>query len=92
MFEKTVLKKIFGPLKDNITGWWRKIHNDVPHNSNSSPNTISVIKSGTMRWAMCNIYQTIRNTCNIQAGKSHKKWKFGKLWYGCLPYWEISAM
>jgi hypothetical protein len=37
-FEKRVLKKIFEPKRDDVTGDWRKIHNEALHNLYSSPN------------------------------------------------------
>jgi hypothetical protein len=45
-----VLRKIFGPKRDE-DGSWRKFHNDELHNLYSSPNKVRAIKSGRMRWA-----------------------------------------
>jgi hypothetical protein len=46
-----VLRRIFGPKRDDVTGDWRKLHNDELHNLYSSPNIIRMIKSKSMRWA-----------------------------------------
>jgi hypothetical protein len=46
-----VLKRIFGPKKDEVTGGWRKLHNEELHNLYSSPSIIRMIKSRGIRWA-----------------------------------------
>ena len=46
-FENRMLGKIFGPRRDEVTGEWRRLHNDLY----SSPNIIQVIKSRRMKWA-----------------------------------------
>jgi hypothetical protein len=46
-----VLRRIFGPKRDEVTGVWRKLHNDELHNLYSSPDIIRMIKSRRMRWA-----------------------------------------
>ena len=51
MFEKRVLKKIFGPKRDELTGEWRKLHNKELHDLNCSPSNTRLIKSRRMRWA-----------------------------------------
>jgi hypothetical protein len=50
VFENRVLRRIFGPKRDEVTGGWRKLHNEELHNFYSSPNIIRIIKS-RMRWA-----------------------------------------
>jgi hypothetical protein len=50
VFENRVLKRIFGPKRDGVTGGWRKLHNDALHNLCSSPSIIRIIKSKRMRW------------------------------------------
>jgi hypothetical protein len=50
MFENRVLRRIFGPKRDEVTGEWRKLHN-VELNKLYSPNILRVIKSRRMRWA-----------------------------------------
>jgi hypothetical protein len=50
VFEKVVLRKIFGPKREE-GGSWRKLHNDELHSLYSSPNIVRVIKSRKMRWS-----------------------------------------
>jgi hypothetical protein len=46
-----VLRRIFGPKKDETAGDWRKLHNEERHNLYCSPNIIRMIKSRKMRWS-----------------------------------------
>jgi hypothetical protein len=50
VFENRVLRRIFGPKRDEVTGEWRKLHNEVLHELYSSPSIIRIIKSRRMRW------------------------------------------
>jgi hypothetical protein len=49
VFENRVLRRIFGPKLDGVTGGWRKLHNEELHNLYSSPSIIRIIKS-RLRW------------------------------------------
>jgi len=51
VFENRVLWKIFGPRRDEVTGEWRRLHNEELNDLNSSPNILRVIKWRRMRWA-----------------------------------------
>ena len=51
MFENRVLRRIFWPKRDEMTGESRKLHNEEPSDLYSSPNIVRVIKSQRMRWA-----------------------------------------
>jgi hypothetical protein len=51
MFENRVLRRIFGPKRDELTGEWRKLHNGELHNLYSSPDIIRQIQSRRMRLA-----------------------------------------
>jgi hypothetical protein len=51
VFGNRVLRRIFGPMRDGVTGGWRKLHNEELHNSYTSPSIIRNIKSRRMKWA-----------------------------------------
>jgi hypothetical protein len=51
VFENRVLRRIFGPKRDEETGGWTKQHNEELHNLYSSPSIVRTIKSIRMRWA-----------------------------------------
>jgi hypothetical protein len=50
VFENRVLRRIFGPKRDEVTGGWRKLHTEELHNLYSSPSIIRMINSRRMRW------------------------------------------
>jgi hypothetical protein len=76
VFENRVLKRIFGPRRDEVMGKWRKLHNEELHNLYSSPNIIRMIKSRRMR-----------NAYRIFVGKPEGKRPLGRL----LPSLLVSA-
>jgi hypothetical protein len=51
VFENRVLRSIFGPKWDEVTGEWRKLHNEELNGLYSLPNIVRVIKSRRLRWA-----------------------------------------
>jgi hypothetical protein len=50
VFGNRVLRRIFGPERDETIGGWRKLHNEELHNFYSLPNIIKMVKSRRMRW------------------------------------------
>ena len=51
VFENSVLRRIFGAMRDEVTGEWRKLHNEKLNDLYFSPNIFRAIKSKGMRWA-----------------------------------------
>ena len=51
VFENMVLRRILGPRRDEVTGEWRRLHNEELNDLYSSPNIVRVIKLRRMRWA-----------------------------------------
>ena len=51
VFENMVLRRVFGPKRDEVTGEWRKLHNEEISDLYSLPNIVRVVKSRRMRWA-----------------------------------------
>jgi hypothetical protein len=51
VFENKVLRRILGPKRDEVTGGWRKLHNEELRDLYSSPSIIRMMKSRRMRWA-----------------------------------------
>jgi hypothetical protein len=50
VFENRVLRRMFGPKRDEVTGEWRKLHNKELRDLYSSPSIVGVVKSRRMRW------------------------------------------
>jgi hypothetical protein len=51
LFENRVLRRIFGPKRDEVMGGWRKLHNEELRDFCSSPSIFGMIKPRRMRWA-----------------------------------------
>jgi hypothetical protein len=70
VFENRVLRRIFGPKRDEVTGECRKLHNEEVHNLYSSPDIIRQVKSRRMRWVVhvarmgeeIKLYKLLENT------------------------------
>jgi hypothetical protein len=74
VFENKVLRRIFGPKRDEVTGECRKLHNKELHDLYSSPSIIRIIKSRRMRWA-CHVARkgAKRNAYRLLVGKPEEK-------------------
>jgi hypothetical protein len=51
VFENRVLRRVFGPKRDEVIGEWKKLHNEELRDLYSLPNIVRVVKSRRMRWA-----------------------------------------
>jgi hypothetical protein len=75
---RRVLRRIFGPKKEEVMGDWRKLHNEELHNLYSLPNTSRMIKSRRMRWAGHATRMEKRNAYKILVGKPEGKRPLGR--------------
>jgi hypothetical protein len=77
--ENRVLRRIFGPKRDGVTGGWGKMHNEERHNLYSSPSIIRIIKSRRMRWAghVARMGE-MRNVYRLLVGKPEGKRPLGR--------------
>ena len=50
MFENRVLRRVFGPKRDEVTGEWRKLHSEELSDLYALPNIVRVVKSRRMSW------------------------------------------
>jgi hypothetical protein len=80
VFENRVLRRIFGPKRDEVTGEWRKLHNEELHNLYSSPNIFRmIIMSRRMGWAGHVARMGVKtNACRILVGKPEQKRPLGR--------------
>ena len=79
VFESRVLRTIFGPKRDEVTGEWRKLHNEELNDLYSSLSIVRVIKSRRMRWAG-HVARTAerRGSYRGLVGKPESKGPFGR--------------
>jgi hypothetical protein len=81
MFENRVLRRIFGPQRDGVTGEWRKLHNEEElRDLYSPPSIIRIRKSRRMRWAghVARMGEK-RNVYRLLVGKPEGKRPLGRL-------------
>jgi hypothetical protein len=74
VFHNRVLRRIFGPKREEVVGDWRKLHNEELCNLYTSPNIIMVIISRRIRWGghiVC--VEEMRNVYNVLVGKCEGK-------------------
>jgi hypothetical protein len=79
VFEYSELRRIFWPKRNEVTGEYRKLHNEEPNNLYPSPNIFRIIKSRRMRWAG-NVARMgdSRGVYRVLAGKPERKRPFGR--------------
>ena len=79
MFENRVLRRVFGPKRDEVTGEWRKLHNEELNDLYSLPNILRVVKSRRTRWAghVERIWED-RGVHRVLAGKPEGKRPLGR--------------
>jgi len=79
VFENRVPRRIFGPKRDEVTGEWRKIHNEELNDLYCSPNITRVIKSRRMRWAgLVTRMRERRDAYRVLVGKPEGKRPLGR--------------
>ena len=79
VFENMVLRRVFGPRRDEITGEWRRLHNGELIYLYSSPNIVRVTKSRRMRWAghVARMGEE-RGVCRVLVGKPEGRRPLGR--------------
>jgi hypothetical protein len=87
VFENRVLRRMFGPKRDEVTGEWRKSHSEELHILYCSPNIIRQIKSRRMKWAghvarmgeERNVYRVLvrKPEGKRPLGRPRRRWKGG---------------
>ena len=79
MFENRVLRRIFGAKRDEVTGEWRKLHNEKLNDLYSSPSSVRVIKPRRVRWAghIACMWEK-RGVCRVLVGKPEGKRPLGR--------------
>jgi hypothetical protein len=79
VFENRALRRIFGPMRDEATGGWRKLHNEELHRLYSSPSIIRMIESRRMSWVGHVVRMgEKRNAYRIFVGKPEGKRPLGR--------------
>ena len=73
VFENKVLRRIFGPRRDEATGDWRRLHNEELNDLQSTPNIVRVIKSRRLRWAGHVCVWVRRGVYRVLVGKPEGK-------------------
>jgi hypothetical protein len=92
VFDNRVLRRIFEPKGDEVTGEWRRLHNKELYALYSSPNIIRVIKSKTEMGRTCSAYGERRGAYRILVGKPEGRRPLGRLRRRPHPSWaQISS-
>jgi len=87
VFENMVLRRIFGPRRDEVTEEWGRLHNEELNDLYSSPNIVRVIKSRRMKWLGMWSVWVRRGGC---MGSCWRNWREGDHWGElCVDGWII---
>jgi hypothetical protein len=79
VFENRVLRRIFGPKRDEVIAGWRKLHNEELHGLYSSPSIVRVIKARMMRWeGHVARMREVRGAYNILVGRPEGRRPLGR--------------
>ena len=79
VFENMILRRIFGPRRDEVTGEWRRLHNEELNDLYPSPNIVQVIKLRRMRWAGHVAHMGVeRGVYRVLVGKPEGKRSLGR--------------
>jgi len=78
VFENRVLRRIFGPKRDEVTGEWRKLHNEELNDLYSSPNIVRVTIEKVEMGGACGMYAGRRGVYSILVGKPEVKRPLGR--------------
>jgi hypothetical protein len=90
VFENRVLWRIFGPKRDEVTGEWRKLHNEELNDLYCSPDVVRSIKSRRMRWVLCVAHMEERKYAYVGlVEKPVRKRPLGRLRHRWEKYIEV---
>jgi len=95
VFENRVLRRVFGPKREEVTGEWRKLQNEELNYLYSPPNIVQVIKTRTMRWAgHVARMEERRGVYRVLMGKPEEKRPIGRFRYIYIYiyiyiYWRV---
>jgi hypothetical protein len=82
VFTNRVLRRVFGPKRDEVTGKWRNLHSEEPHILYSSPNIVRQIKSRRMKWAGHVVHMGQEKSVQGFGGKAQEKRPLGRPRHG----------